>query len=264
MALETELNETGGNRRGSERSPNYPSIGFKTSLEMTRKLYEAEKRNSMPRHLAAEHLGYASINGRSRMVLSALRKFGLIEPLPNEHIKISEDAYAIFVMPEEDPKRAEIVKKLALLPSIFQELLAEYSDGLPSEANLRTNLLLRRKFTESAADSFILAFKETMALIGGAPTQTKPPPEETRGGETSKNGGTSHNQSSDESRGAAVADLSKPLTVQRWSLGGGAHAELRVVGDVVPENPRQLSAMKMGFKLALLSIFEQDDAESQE
>ncbi len=229
-------------RKGRERSPNYPSIGFRSALDLTRKLYDAEKRNPMPRDLAAKHLGYGGLNGRSKMVLSALRKFGLVDGTADDRMRLSDDAYALMILPSGDAQRGEVIRRLALRPQIYQDLLAEYQDGLPSDANLRTNLVLRKKFTEQAADAFIEAFRESMNEVTGLPVQPKveEPQKKKIGDSTLYELGFGPRADAEASR-QAVADAMKAsgnsgaepppsVDLQHFNLGDGVRAELRIVG----------------------------------
>ena len=61
------------------RSPGYPAIGLKEAVEKAKGIYEEDYQNPIPRVVAAQHMGYASLNGKSLGVLSALIKYGLLE-----------------------------------------------------------------------------------------------------------------------------------------------------------------------------------------
>jgi hypothetical protein len=237
-------------RKGRERSPNYPSIGFRSALDLTRKLYDAEKRNPMPRELAAKHLGYGGLNGRSKMVLSALRKFGLVDATADDRMRLSDDAYALMIMPPEDAQRGEVIRRLALRPQIYQDLLAEYQDGLPSDANLRTNLVLRKKFTEQAADAFIEAFRETMNEVNGLPVQAKVDDSQKKIGDSTLYELGFGPRVEAEANRQAVAGTAKAsgdggtrlpsVDLQHFNLGDGVRAELRIVGTSSKKHYKKL------------------------
>src|SRR5579863_976325 len=148
-----------------ERSPNYPTIGLPEAIKRIKAIYQQERRNSMPSEVAAKHLGYTSLNGHARSVLSALKKYGLLVSDKGQgQVKVSDDAVAICVYQEGAPERSEAIKRAAQKPEIFREILKDFPDGLGSEANLRAKLITKRGFTESAANTFIRALKETIQL----------------------------------------------------------------------------------------------------
>ncbi len=230
--------------KGRDRSPNYPSIGFRTAVELTRKIFDEEKRHPMSRELATKRMGYGGINGRSRMVLSALRKHGLLEALPHDQVRVSDEAYALLITPKDDPSRVQLLRSLALRPSIYKELLEEYSTDLPSDANLRTNLILRRKFTEAAADSFIEALKETLTELREAGALENPSPGTGTDGKKEDNGPGQPLSLFPPSLAKPGTDpgLKTPqaLDVQIINLGDGIKAELRILGPAQPKHIRKL------------------------
>jgi hypothetical protein len=148
-----------------ERSPNYPTIGLPEAIKKIKAIYQQERRSSMPSEVAVKHLGYTSLNGHARSVLSALKKYGLlISDRGQGQVRVSDDAVTICVYQEGAPERSEAIKRVAQKPEIFREILKEFPDGLGSEANLRAKLITRRGFTEAAANTFIRALKETVQL----------------------------------------------------------------------------------------------------
>src|SRR5947209_3634075 len=86
-----------------ERSPNYPTIGLPEAIKRVQAIYQQERRNSMPSEVAARHLGYTSLNGHARSVLSALKKYGSSIGDHHGQLKLSEDAVTICVYQEGAP-----------------------------------------------------------------------------------------------------------------------------------------------------------------
>lgn len=239
----TENQDTDGEQGGRQRprSPNYPTIGFKAALDLAQRLYEHEKRHAMSREVAVKTLGYNSLNGRSKMILSALRKFGLIEPSGNELVRVTEEAQALFVMPPDAPDRPKILESLALRPEIYRALLTEFPGDLPSDQNLRAHLIMKRKFTEDAADVFLAAFRETMAEVPkGAsqpPVDQQPQTNSPRASlfDTAFMGWPSQVP---PSKPAGTAEPA--VDVQLINLGDGVKAELRILGHAEPKHMKKL------------------------
>ena len=154
---------TAGSKR--DRSPNYPSMTFTEALAATRKIWDKEKRHLMSADLASQHLGYKKTNGVTLPMLAAMKKYGLIVTSGKE-VRVSDDANTIFLYPEGSPESLTIIKRLAVLPSLFVEVLAKFPDGLPSDANLRARLQTEWRFaTQKAADNFIKALREAVTRL---------------------------------------------------------------------------------------------------
>jgi hypothetical protein len=47
------------------RSPSYPAIGLKEAIEKAGAVYRHDYQNQVPREVAANHMGYQSLNGKT-------------------------------------------------------------------------------------------------------------------------------------------------------------------------------------------------------
>ena len=145
------------------RSPSYPSISLKEALEKAEAVYRNDYQNAVPRSVAASHMGYASLNGKSLGVLSALLKFGLLEGR-GDNTRVSDMALQIIAHPRGSAERAAAVREAASRPELFAELDARYPGGAGSDAAIRS-YLLTQKFIPPAADSALRSYRETKALV---------------------------------------------------------------------------------------------------
>jgi hypothetical protein len=149
-----------------QRSPSYPAIGLADALERANVLYKKEGRNAAPVDAAVTHWGYGVKSSGGRLVLAALRRYGLIEDEKHgshTQVKLSRLALDI-ILGEDGPKKAEAIQLAALAPPINRELLEKYSDGLPSDQSLRHYLVVERGFTDGAAEEFIPRLRDTIAF----------------------------------------------------------------------------------------------------
>ena len=87
-------------------------------------------------------------------------------------------ASKIFIYPKDEPKRAELIRQLALQPKMFQAVIAKYGRDLPSDANLAAYLQIDLHFTEDACPTMIKALRHAIALAG---VDASPPPGDTEG-----------------------------------------------------------------------------------
>lgn len=145
-----------------DRSPNFPVFGLPTALELAGKIYEKEKRAEVSPEIAAKHLGYSTMSGRARRVLSALKAYGLLSEQPNGQLKISEQGMLVMVFREGAPEREAALREMALRPPIFQKLLQRFGADLPSDDNLRARLITEYNFLEDGANTLIRAFRESI------------------------------------------------------------------------------------------------------
>jgi hypothetical protein len=145
------------------RSPNYPAISLPDAIDRARKIYEKEHTHKAPSEVMAKALGYNGLNGKSLGVLSALKKYGLLEEIGQE-LKIGQDTLTILVDPPHSLERANAIRRAAFLPVLFEDIRKNYGDTIPSDENLRA-FLLKKGFIPSAVDSPIRSYRETIGLV---------------------------------------------------------------------------------------------------
>ena len=162
-ADETSRDATKGRSAGASRSPNYPQMNITQAIERIRKVYSAEHTHSVPDQSIAAALGYTSLNGTSKVVLSSLKKFGLLIP-SGDGFKVSQDAIAILELPVDDPTRIVAMHRSALRPPVFKQLYEKYGNDLPSDASLR-HYLVGVGFESDAANQVIRHFKDTLNFM---------------------------------------------------------------------------------------------------
>lgn len=160
-----ENEEPGAQKAPRHRSPNYPGIGLKAAVEKITGLYKADGLVASPTDAAMKHMG----GGDPGRVVSALKSFGLATE-ENERIKLTQRGIDIVARPAEDPKRKQAIKEAALGPTIYRDLLKEYTDVLPSDTTLRSELIAGKKFNPKAVDDFIRDFKATVEFAGISPS----------------------------------------------------------------------------------------------
>ena len=116
-------------------------------------------------------MGYKSANnGTALGALASLRYFGLLEKPEDGKLAVSKDVESYQYAP--DPKiKSELLLKWLRAPSIFADLLDRYPGGLPSDANLRFDLI-NRGFSPAAADSAISVFRRSAEFAGYNASQT--------------------------------------------------------------------------------------------
>jgi hypothetical protein len=246
MSSDEDVDTAGadGDRR-RDRSPNYPSIGFTEALALAKKIFDKDRRHPMTADTAARHLGYGGVNGTSKVIVSALRKYGLLEA-HNGQLKISDDAAGLILLGKDNPERQEKLRRLALRPPLFQEITREYPDGLPSDENLSSTLQYRYGFTATAAARVIESLRDSIAAAEGRAVE-----------------GPQREPAVDDAAGATDAPArdhipSAPTVAtgpglhEVWDLGDGVRAELRIAGAFGPDQLEVLNQyiQVLAFKVA--------------
>jgi len=158
------------------RSPNYPNLSLGPALEALRAAFKSENRNKMSRLVLAKHLGYNSLNGRALGKIGAVRAYGLLDGSGDE-LRISDDAVVALNAPKGSPERSAALGRLALKPTLFQELRKDFPDTMPSLENLKFSLV-KRQFTPDAAEKAAKSYLATMNLVAGIPDAYNPQEDE--------------------------------------------------------------------------------------
>lgn len=145
------------------RSPSYPAISLKEALEKISEIYERDYQNPIPKAVAASHMGYGGLNGKSLGVLAALSKFGLLEGRGNDS-RVTDLAVKIIAHPHGTPERAEAIRAASEKPELFNELDSRFQGGKASDQAIRS-YLLTQKFIPAGADAVIRSYRETKQLV---------------------------------------------------------------------------------------------------
>lgn len=155
------------------RSPNYPQLSVGPAIDRAKKIYEKEYTHSMPAQVAVEALGYKSLSGTAKGVLSTLRKYGLVTFDGKDGYKVSDDTVAIAELPSEDPERLAAVRRVALRPTAYKHLGDKYGSTLPSEGAIR-HFLIQSGYQSDGANLLIKVYKETLDFLAKIPATSNP------------------------------------------------------------------------------------------
>jgi hypothetical protein len=147
--------------RRKVRSPSFPFVGLRESLDRARTFYEAEQRNAARPETAAAHWGYSAKSSGGKQTIAALRAFGLLDG--DSLVKLSGRALRI-LLDERDgsEERLRLVQQAALMPPVHARLWERYGAELPSAQTLRLSLILDEGFNENSVDDFLTEYRETL------------------------------------------------------------------------------------------------------
>ncbi len=145
------------------RSPNYPRISLHDAIERAAQVYKEEGTHLASDEDVAKDLGYNTLNGTSRGVLSALKKYGLLQR-DGDGFKVSDDAVAIIELPPADSEHAAAVRRSAFRPVLFAELYEKYRLDLPNDSILR-HFLITKDFNPKTTNHVIRVYRDTLELV---------------------------------------------------------------------------------------------------
>jgi hypothetical protein len=135
------------------------------AIERVFKAYDKERLHAAPTDVVAQNLGYKGANnGAALAALASLRYYGLLERPSDGMLAVTKELEAFKYSPSEDLKRAFLVGFLRR-PTLFAELLDKYSSGLPSDANLKYDLI-QRGFMPATANSVVAVFRRSTEFSG--------------------------------------------------------------------------------------------------
>lgn len=144
-----------------KKSPRAPTLALPDALERVEKVYAAEGRHATPTEIVAQALGYKSAtNGSAAQTIASLRYYGLLERPKEGFLAVSKDYENYKFSPEESQKQALLTGWLRT-PAIFAALLEKYDGRLPSDANIRFDLI-GLGFLPSGADAYVSVFRRSV------------------------------------------------------------------------------------------------------
>jgi len=148
-----------------KKSPRAPSIALDEALERVLKAYDKERLHAAPAEVVAQNLGYKSANnGTALSALASLRYFGLLKRPSEGFLAVTSEVEAYKFAPDDRQRRSALMNFLRS-PPLYAELLEKYQSGLPSDPNLKFELI-QRGFIPQAANAALLAFKRSVEFAG--------------------------------------------------------------------------------------------------
>ena len=145
------------------RSPNYPRISLREAIEQVTRVYEEEGTHSASDGDIVKDLGYKSLNGTSSGVLSALKKYGLLQR-DEGGFKVTSDAVAIIELPPGSSEHSAAVRKSAFRPVLFAEMYEKYGPDLPNDRTLR-HFLITKNFNPKTTNEVICVYRDTLEFV---------------------------------------------------------------------------------------------------
>lgn len=144
-----------------KKSPRAPSMALDEAIDRVQKIYDRDRLHPAPTEVVAQHLGYkGASNGAALAALASVRYFGLVDRPREGFLAVSKD-FEHFKFAPDDRQRRGLLVGFLRKPPLYVELLDKYESGLPSDANLRFELI-QRGFSPMAAETALVAFRRSV------------------------------------------------------------------------------------------------------
>jgi hypothetical protein len=144
------------------RSPNFPAVSLAQAIGLVEKIFREDRTNAIDKDVAARHMGYTGLTGRTLKLLGALSQYGLIEKVAKGQIRVSRTAVSILHWSDEG-ERTEAIAKAGTSPTLFRRIRTAFDDG-PSDRTL-TSYLVKEGFTDTAIPAVLKSYKETNRFL---------------------------------------------------------------------------------------------------
>jgi hypothetical protein len=256
--------------RSRHRSPNYPAVALPEAIERVSKFYSADRKAGAPLETALKHMGFSGRHGKSMMVVSALKKYGLVEDVAGRLVP-TQRAVEIIVLPRDDSRRLQAIREAALSPDVNRELFEKYQgDGFPAVDTLASELVAYKGFNPGVVENFVRSFFETMefaSLTGAIELPSKS--ERLSDGASASQATTSEPTRAQEGQQGRPAgsdariEANKPLKPSRrfiWPLSKDITAIVEFMGGEV--NKTHIDLLQKYLELAKVAV-QMDTSESQ-
>ena len=146
-----------------QRSPNFPGVDLAEAVELTKKLYDMERRAPFPVESAAAAWEYKGVSGPVRIRIGALRQYGLIAKEGRES-KLTDRALTLILRNASTQEHRDALRAAALTPALFREIQETRTDA--SDESLKHHLIVQKSFTPEGADRCVKAFRGTINVAG--------------------------------------------------------------------------------------------------
>jgi hypothetical protein len=148
-----------------KKSPRAPSIALDEAIDRVMKAYEKERLHPAPTDVVAQNLGYkGATSGSALSAMASLRYYGLLERPSDGQLAVTKEVEAFRFAPDEHLRRSLLLGFLRR-PALFNELLEKYATGLPSDANLKYDLI-QRGFIPTTASDVVWVFRRSVEFSG--------------------------------------------------------------------------------------------------
>ena len=146
------------------RSPNFPTIALGQAIDLVGKIFREDRQNAIDKEVAAKHMGYTGLTGRTLKLMGALSQYGLLDKVAKGQVRVSRNAVSILHW-SDDEERRDAIAKAGTSPVLFRRIRDAFDD--PSERTI-TSYLIKEGFTDSAIPAVLKSYRDTNRFLAEA------------------------------------------------------------------------------------------------
>jgi len=147
-----------------KRSPNYARVSLKTIKERLVKYASNTDKEKYTEEEIAKKLHYSGITGASLPIISALKKFGLLESVGDNRFVFTDDVAKLISFNYKDNEYSTFIENIAFRPVLYQEIKNHFGKGIPDRNKFKEFLEIKG-FISNSISTAIEAYTETIELI---------------------------------------------------------------------------------------------------
>jgi hypothetical protein len=148
-----------------KKSPRAPSMPLDEAIARVQKAYDKQQLRAAPTDEVAQNLGYKGANNGSALsALASLRYYGLLERPKDGHLAVSKD-FERFKLAPDALQRQALLAGFLKQPQLYGQLLEKYESGLPTDADLRLEMI-QRGFNPAVVEGAMATFRRSVEFVG--------------------------------------------------------------------------------------------------
>lgn len=152
-------------KKSRDRSPSYPAMSLKVSIDRMVAFDKYFGRHSAPVDKAALAWGMKAKSSQAFSTLAALKSFGLIGYGDGRTAALSTDGRN-YLRAQQDSVKQEILGRCALKPKAISTYWAKWGADRPPDPICLDELVLKGDFNQNAAPAFLKVYDDTIAYAG--------------------------------------------------------------------------------------------------
>ncbi len=165
MTDDAELPPGGKVKPPKDRSPSFPFISLPAAIERLVAYETKFGRHPTPANRAGLAWDMKEASSQAAQTLAALKSYGMVDYQgagPSRQTNLTEDGRNYLRAQQESIKK-DLIRRFALTPKAISTYWHEWGARRPIDAVCLDQLVLKAKFTQSAAETFLRVYDATVA-----------------------------------------------------------------------------------------------------
>lgn len=151
-----------------DRSPSFPFIPLPVAIDRLEKFESKFGRHPTPVDKTGFAWGMKEKSSQAYQTLAAMKSFGLIDykGAGKSRVALLTNDGRNYLRAHQDSVKVEILKTCALRPRVIRSFWEQWGSDRPIDPICLDELILKFKFTDSAARTFLRVYDATVAFAG--------------------------------------------------------------------------------------------------